>query len=406
MTLINHVVQRLTSLGIEVETSGREIVVICEGIRNRLKPEGDAEDAFATYRRARSSHFDVADWSYTHNSSVEVPLARLDPDVYRDSDDIKFTDDRGNTVEVHRVSQQYMFAHFDSADYERYLNAIVRARLTRTEVRHVRSMNILFRSPVCATYTARGRRSPANLKALSIERIRACLAKLAIERHACYEIVKPKPPREIWKLDKLQLSDWHIPRACYEPNLVNYYKVARSSPFASQSFLAYYHVLEYYFLRVAEDSLHHQLRTQLNRTDFKANTDGLDRLIAVIRKHGSTDDETDMLRKVLQRFVSEDAFIEHVNSLESTVGDKIYTKRRLVFGEQLEIALKEGHALSNAAKALKHIRNAIVHSSDRYKRDECHIPLTESEDTIDEYIPLVKYFAEQVIYGTATAPEA
>ena len=63
------------------------------------------------------------------------------------------------------------------------------------------------------------------------------------------------------------------------------------------------------------------------------------------------------------------------------------------------------HALSNAAKALKHIRNAIVHSSDRYKRDECHIPLTESEDTIGEYIPLVKYFAEQVIYGTANTPE-
>lgn len=406
MALTAHVAQRLNALGIDAEVSGEEVIARCEDIANRLKLEGGAEDAFETYRRARSSLFDVADWSYTHNATIEVPLARLDQDVYRDSDDIAFTDERGNTVTIHRASPQYMFAHFDSADYERYLKAIVRTRLTRTEVRYARSMNILFRSPISATYAARGRKAPANLKAIAIDRIRSCLTKLAIERHACYEIVKPKPPRPIWKLDRLQESDWQIPRATYEPNLVNYYKVARSSPFASQSFLAYYHILEYYFLRVAEDSLHHQLRTQLNRTDFKVNTDGLDRVIALVRKHGSNDDETDMLRKVLQRFISEDAFIEHVNGLETTIGDKIYTRRRAVFGEQVEISLKDGHALSNAAKVLKHVRNAIVHSSDRYKRDECHIPLTDSEDTIGEYIPLVKYFAEQVMYGTATTPEA
>jgi hypothetical protein len=406
MAFTTHLAQRLVALGVEADVAGRELIVRCEGITSRLKPEDGAEEAFEVYRRARSSQFDVSDWSYTHNATIEVPLARLDQDVYRDSDDILFTDERGNTVTVHRASQQYIFAHFDSTDYERYFRAIVRNRLTRPEVRYARSMNILFRSPVSATYAARGRRAPVNLKAIGLERIRSCLTKLAIERHACYEVLKPKPPGAIWKLDTLKESDWLMPRAAYEPNLVNYYKVARSSPFASQSFLAYYHVLEYYFLRVAEDSLHHQLRTQLNRTDFKVNTDGLDKVIALIRKHGSNDDETDMLRKVLQRFVSEDAFIEHVNNLEATVGEKIYTRRRPIFGEQMEISLKEGHALSNAAKTLKHIRNAIVHSSDRYKRDECHIPLTESEDTIGEYIPLVKYFAEQVIYGTATAPEA
>lgn len=405
MTLTAHVVKRLVALGIEAEVTGREVIMRCEGISTRLKLEKVAEEAFEAYRRARSSHFETVDWSYTQNATVEVTLARLDQDVYRESDDIVFMDDHGNSVAIHRASQQYMYAHFDSTDYERYFNVFVKKRVTRAEVSYARSMNLLFRSPVTATYAASGRRAPANLKAIALERIRDCLTKLAIERHACYEVIKPKPLRPIWTLDPLQESDWKIPRASYEPNLVNYYKVARSSPFASQSFLAYYHILEYYFLRVAEDSLHHQLRTQLNRADFKVNIDGLDRVIALVRKHGSNDDETDMLRKVLQRFVSEEAFIEHVNQLESTIAEKIYTKRRVVFGEQLEISLKEGHALSNTAKALKHIRNAIVHSSDRYKRDECHIPLSGSEDTIDEYIPLVKYFAEQVIYGTATTPE-
>lgn len=405
MPLTNHIVNRLVGLGAVAEVKGRQVLVTVDGIVTHLRLEEGAEEKFEAYRRARRSVFDVTDWSHTHNSTVEVPLTRLDPDVYRDSDDTKFTDEVGNTVSIHRASLEYMLAHFDSTDYERYFSTIVKLRLTRLQVKYARSMNILLRAPVAATYTARGRRAPANLKALAFERIRSCLTKLAIERHACYELLRPKAQRPIGRLDAPQDSDWSIPRVVYEPNLVSYYKVARSSPFPSQSFLAYYHVLEYYFLRVTEDALHYQLRTQLNRSDFKANTDGLDRVISLIRRHGSTDDETEMLRKVLQRFISEEDFISYVGSLEVNAGEKLYTKRRSIFGEPLEISLKEGHALSNAAKVLKHIRNAIVHSSDRYKREECHIPLTGSEETIGEFIPVVKYFAEQVVYGTATPTE-
>jgi hypothetical protein len=402
MTLIAHITNRLVALGVSAEIRGNRLVIDIDGITSKLRFDDDMQEKFDAYRRARKSVFDTADWSYIRNSIVEVPLARLDPDVYRDSDEINFTDRIGNSVTVQRATFEYMLAHFDSTDYEAYFDRLVTRRLTRLQVTYSRNVNILFRSPVTAIYTARGRRSPENLHQLALERIRSCLAKLAIERHACYEIVRPKVQRALGKLDIPTDSDWAIPKAVYEPNLVSYYKVARSSPFPSQSFLAYYHVLEYYFLRVAEDALHHQLRTQLNRSDFKANSDGLDRVIALVRRQGSTDDETELLRKVLQRFIAEDDFISHVVTLENVVGEKLYTKRRTIFGESLEISLKEGHAISNAAKVLKHIRNAIVHSSDRYKREDCHIPLTESEETIGDFIPVIKYFAEQVIYGTGS----
>lgn len=402
MAFLEHVASRLTPFGIDVEVKTNEIVVTSDGMTTKLKPEREMAESFDSYRRARRSVFDTSDWSYTHNSEVEIPLVRLDTDVYRDTDEIEFSDAKGNTVCIHRASQNYMFAHFESTDYERYFEEIVKNRLSR-KVTYARSMNILFRSPVCATYSAAGRKSPTNLQQIALERIRACLTKLAIERHACYEIAKPRTRQTVTKLDSLQESDWQIPRSVYEPNLVNYYKAARSSPFASQSFLAYYHVLEYYFLRVAEDLLHHQLKAYVNRTDFRPDSNSLDRLISLVRRHDSSEDETDMLRRVLQRFIAEEDFIQHINQLEYSAGEKLYTKRKLVFGEQLEISPREGHALSNTAKALKHIRNAIVHSSDRYKREECHIPLTDSEHTIAEYIPILKYLAEQVIYGTASA---
>lgn len=109
-----------------------------------------------------------------------------------------------------------------------------------------------------------------------------------------------------------------------------------------------------------------------------------------------------MLRSVLDRYVQEQDLIEFISEFETNVGEKIYSKRRRVFGEEVQISPIKDHALASSAKTLKHIRNAIVHSSDRYKREDCHIPLSDTEDLIAEFIPLVRFFAERVIYGSAT----
>lgn len=140
----------------------------------------------------------------------------------------------------------------------------------------------------------------------------------------------------------------------------------------------------------------------LNNPGFRASRESLDKVISAVRGQDSRSDETEMLRNVLERFVQEVELIDFIHEFEELVGDKIYSKRRLVFGEQLQISPLKDHALANAAKLLKHVRNAIVHSSDRYKREDCHIPLSESEDVIEEFIPLVRFFAERVIFGTAT----
>lgn len=52
----------------------------------------------------------------------------------------------------------------------------------------------------------------------------------------------------------------------------------------------------------------------------------------------------------------------------------------------------------NAAAILKHVRNALVHSSDRYTREDCFLPFSDSEDVIIKYIPLVEFLAERVIF--------
>lgn len=401
MTLIEHICARLATLGVAARIDREMLWVDIDGTEKRFRPDADWDEAFGCYCKARSRDFNVDDLSFTMNSSVSVPLIKLDLEGYRESSDT-FVDAKGNTVEISKASIQYSLAHFDSPDYERYFKVLVRGRIERMSSTIGRPLSTLFRVPITATYTAKGRKTPANLRAVATERIQACLVKMAVERHACYEFFKPRSRKSVAFLGESPDTDSSIPKVTYDKNVVNYYMVARSSPFPSQSYLAYYHVLEYYFLKVSEDALHHQLRAVINKTSFKSNTDGIDKLISLVRKQANQDNETEMLRKVLQRFVDETDFIEYVTRIEGEHGEKLYTKRRAIFGEQMNISPTEGHALSNAANLLKHVRNAIVHSSDRYKREECHIPLSETEDTIEEFIPIVRFFAEQVIFGTAS----
>jgi len=256
--------------------------------------------------------------------------------------------------------------------------------------------------PTTAVYTHKGRKTPADLKDKAIAAIRSTLFKIAVEQHDCLSLWKPRTRRLKSVYLDAPKEDLTIPSATYDENVVSYYKVAKASPFPSQSFLAYYHVLEYYFLRVSELLLHDRLTSMINDPGFRANRDALDRVISTVRGQDARADETEMLRSVLDRFVQETELIDFIQRFEEVCGEKIYSKRRTVFGEPLQISLIKDHALANSAKVLKHIRNAIVHSSDRYKREECHIPLSETEDIVEEFIPLVRFFAERVIFGTAT----
>jgi len=304
-------------------------------------------------------------------------------------------------VFINKCTPIYSLSHFDSDLYPNYFDRIIMKRLKRSPTR-ARTISSLLTNPNTAAYTAKSRKTPPNLAEIAVMKVNSCLFKLAVEHNDCLEIWKPKSSRALAISTDETAEDFSIPRANYDDNVVSYYKVAKSSPFPSQSFLDYFHVMEYHFLRVSEDKLHHQIRGMVNQTNFRANEDGLDKLISLVRRQDAKNDETEMLRSVIHKFVPEDELIDFIKKIEKDCGEKIYTKKSKIFGEQLEISINEGHAISNTAKVLKHIRNAIVHSSDRYKREDCHIPLSTSEELIEEFVPLVRFIAEKVIYGTAT----
>lgn len=401
MTLELHICNRLNALGVDCSVVGDEVHFPRDPKPVKLRFEEEWRDAFRDYKRARSLTYDHELRTLVYNNSVEVMVSRLSPAPILAPEQYTLNDRQGNRVNVGTASFAFAFSFFDSKEYEDFFNRRVKKRLYETKVFIRRLPNFIW-MPNTATYNHKGRKTPVDLKEIAISAIRNSLFKIAVEQHDSMVLWKPNTRRIKSIYIETPIEEQSIPFATYDENVVSYYKVAKASPFSSQSFLAYYHVLEYYFLRVSELLLHDRLSSLLNSTGFRTNREALDKVISAVRGQDARSDETEMLRNVLDRFVQEDDLIEYIKKFEDACGEKIYTKRRKVFGEEFQINLTKDHALANSAKLLKHIRNAIVHSSDRYKREDCHIPLSESENVIEEFIPLLRFFAERVIFGTAT----
>jgi hypothetical protein len=400
MPIVSHFHARLSALGITCIIVENELHVQATNHVVRVRFDDEWREGFQKYKSARSIAFIQDQRTLIHNNAVEVQLIRLGQPQLFMADEFQLKDQQGNSVEVGVASHVYGLSFFDSSEYEKYFAARVKKRLLESTIASRKVQQLLW-LPTTATYTHKGRKTPSDLEARANASVRRSLFKIAFEQHDCLSVWKPRKRRlKSLYLDD-QSTDAAIPRAEYDENVVSYYKVAKASPFPSQSFLAYYHVLEYFFLRVSEMLLHDRLSAMINAPSFSVNRSGLDKVISAVRGQDSRSDETEMLRNVLDRFVSEQDLIEFLVAFEEKCGEKIYTKRRQVFGEQMQITPQKDHALANASKVLKHVRNAIVHSSDRYKREDCHIPLSETEDIVEEFIPLVRFLAERVIFGTA-----
>ncbi|WP_425221246.1 hypothetical protein [Pseudomonas sp.] len=409
---LNSIVKRLNELGCKAQAKGKNIDLEIGSAKLDVKIDGEWEKAINSYYKARQYSFDASKRILKSNSSAEFLTVRLDPGFfYRVSH--TFKDQKETTITLSPASREYKLAYFESERYEnsfeRIINKMERryanytsGRATNTRI-HFRFEDLFFNHH---TITYKAKRKPKNkdIVDIAIEPVKACLFALAYRKHESWELsheIKAKGliyPRA----DDEEGGDLEIPRASYDDAAVTFYKVAKSSQFPSQVFLAYYHILEFHFLRVADESLFNAVCAQLNNPDFRSTYENITKLLAAIKRNDNTSSEKEMLHGVLRKYVAEEEFIEFISSLEDSIGDNIFTKnKKKIFGEKYTINLSKGNALNSAAQIIKHIRNALVHSSDKYSREDCFMPLSESEDDIVKFIPIVQFMAERVIFSTA-----
>jgi hypothetical protein len=193
-----------------------------------------------------------------------------------------------------------------------------------------------------------------------------------------------------------------LPRVSFEPDLVRFYQRGVAADDAVIQFLSFYHVLEYFFVSVSDEQLYDKLGRRIKDPKFSPTPQQLDRIIQDTLEHKRLSDETEMLKRVLRKFVDETDLLDFIEAYEEYLQDNRLTKKRSVFGETIEIRLQPGHVIGNLAKRLKTIRNALVHSSDRHERKQRYVPGSKSEEFVEKEIPLIQYLAERVIIASAS----
>jgi hypothetical protein len=192
-----------------------------------------------------------------------------------------------------------------------------------------------------------------------------------------------------------------LPAVRYDDDLLRFYQLGISTEIPELQYLAFYQVLEFFFVAVSDEALYGKLRTRLANPGFRLTPKYLDQIIAEVVGHSKMTDETEMLKLVLTKYVDETELLSFIGRYEDHLEDRWYTKKRERFGIELEVKSQQGHVIGNVAKIVKTVRNALVHSSDRFESHGRHIPFSKSSDVVSKEVPLVKFLAERVIMASA-----
>lgn len=233
--------------------------------------------------------------------------------------------------------------------------------------------------------------------------IESCLFEIAYLKDTTLQIIEEWPQRYGLRKRNFRFDEYHtedhirIPKVNYNQELVRFYLRGLRTDDPVNQFLSHYQVLEYYFVRISDEKLYEKLTSRFNDPKFTTTPKYLDRVIHDTINHKRETDEQQMLRLVLEKFIDEQELIEFITDYENYLSEKFYTKKHKIFSKEVEVKLEEGHILGNIAKRIKIIRNAIVHSSDRYEREERYVPSLTSEKFIRLEIPLMRFLAEKVI---------
>lgn len=241
------------------------------------------------------------------NNSIEFQVFKLSTSfTYRPY--YEFTAENSDKVFLSSMSKEYHINLFRSDDFD--INRIVRriksrfsSRSERIATRNPRfriGIEDLFYNYTTITFQTRKKVGRPDLIVTGRQKCKSCLLKLAVAQNECWEL------RETIKAKGFNIplpiednNDLTIPKSNYDDDLVGFYKVAKSSLFPTQSFLAYYHMLEFNFLKVADEELFSKTKSIINSTSFNSSYENVNKLLAVLQKHEKNLDETNMLKRVL-----------------------------------------------------------------------------------------------------------
>lgn len=352
---------------------------------------------------AKPNRCSIVSNSYREQAIQPLNLLQFRPHVFRDGRRFTFGESSSANLRVEISAPSSRFT-----DHFRFDEGYIETTRLHFPILRDRPMDLGDLTARYPTIKVFNLDAPTRETALttSQQMIEACLFELTYLKDMTFGLLQDWPQRRresAFRMNSLHTgAELPLPRAAFNPDLIQFYQLGAGTEISILQFLAFYQVLEYHFVSVSDEALYARVRPQLNDPDFKQTTPQLDRLIQTVLDHKRTSDETEMLKRVLERYVDEVDLIDFIRQYEESIGEKLYTKRRSRFGQDAEIKTNAGHVFGNTAKIIKIVRNALVHSSDWHERSERHVPFSKESETVEKEVPLMRYLAERVIIRSAS----
>ena len=235
-----------------------------------------------------------------------------------------------------------------------------------------------------------------------LKEINSCLLTLA-SKGLCLNLLKnyfEQIANTGYSTPQIKTNTLPIPYYSFEEEAVAFYKLAKSSTYPSQKFLHYYHVLEFFFLKTSENELHKIIESKIASPNFLNRENAISEIINSVKKFDLKSDEEEKLRLVLKSSTENENLLNFIENSQTQIKQK-YSKSKKIFGKDISIRFEHDHIIGNIAKVIKHLRNALVHSSDLYNREECYVPFSSCEDIYAEFTDLMDYLALNVLSANA-----
>lgn len=199
-----------------------------------------------------------------------------------------------------------------------------------------------------------------------------------------------------------------IPFRKYNDNIVNYYKQGVSTSIPLTQYLAFYHVIEYFFKVVSEKNAFDEIQSILTSPSFspknKEHIKGFyNRIRKIIQNQKEDDvwDERNALLLCLKKFIPD------LESLKNTIASldesalEFYKNHEVVFAEnspKIDFGKNYDDLYIDIRNRVYSVRNAIVHSKEGEKLR--FQPFVHDKDLALE-IPLIRAIAEEIIINTS-----
>lgn len=221
-------------------------------------------------------------------------------------------------------------------------------------------------------------------------------------------LVKDKRPFRAtrWPNQTSDVSELQFPRTEYDEAPISLYWYARSaSGMLLLQFLAYYQVIEFYFLSYSQEDARQKIQTILKNPTFRLDRDAdIGKLLSVISTRGrGYGDERSQLRATLNACVDSHELRKYLTEIDAR-SEFFLNKQKGLTNHKLPLENKDADLRNEVADLIYDIRCKIVHTKGEGREGEVDLllPFSKEAELLFHDVELLQYLARQVLISASS----